>query len=82
MVPHLGHTELIVVVVVTGLKKQTEKRFKVIGQRFIYNMPLIGLELTFAGLHTFRPTVINIFIAKCSTVLEPSATRSTATDSA
>ena len=45
-------------------------------------MPLIALELTFAGLRTFWPLVINIFVANSSTVLEPSTTRSATTDSA
>ena len=45
-------------------------------------MPLIGLELTFAGLHAFRPRVINISVANSSTVLEPTAARSATTDSA
>ena len=42
---------------------------------------VIGLELTFAGLHAFRPHVINMLADKSSTVLEPSTTRSTTTDS-
>ena len=43
---------------------------------------VIGLELTFAGLHTFRPLVVNILAAKSSAVLEPSTARSATTDSA
>ena len=42
----------------------------------------IGLELTFAGLHAFRPPVSNISVADSSAVLEPSAARSATTDSA
>ena len=42
----------------------------------------IGLELTFAGLHAFRPPVINISVADSSAVLEPSAARSATADSA
>ena len=42
----------------------------------------IGLELTFAGLHAFRPPVINISVADSSAVLEPSTARSATTDSA
>ena len=38
-------------------------------------------KLTFACLHAFRPPVINTFV-KSSAVLEPSTTRSAATDSA
>ena len=43
---------------------------------------VIGLELTFAGLHSIGPHVINIFAAKSSAVLEPSTARSATTDSA
>ena len=40
-----------------------------------------SVELTFAGLHAFRPAVTDIFIADPSAVLIPSAARSAATDS-
>ncbi len=43
---------------------------------------VIGLELTFAGIHAFRPPAINISVADSSAVLEPSAARSATTDSA
>ena len=43
---------------------------------------IISLELTFAGLHAVRPSVINILAAKSSAALEPSAARSATTDSA
>jgi len=36
----------------------------------------------FAGLHAFRPPVINISVAESSAVLEPSTPRSATTDSA
>ena len=48
----------------------------------VMQLHLTGLELTFAGLHAFRPPVINIFAAEASTVLEPSTARSTTTASA
>ena len=41
----------------------------------------IDAELTFAGLHAFRPFVINILAAKSSTIIEPSTTRSATTHS-
>ena len=39
-------------------------------------------ELTFAGLHSLKPPVINISVADTSTVLVPSTARSATTDSA
>ena len=41
-----------------------------------------SIELTFAGIHAFCPYVTNVFVAKSSTVFEPSAARSATTDSA
>ena len=46
------------------------------------HLHVIGLELTFAGRHPIGPPVNNIFAAKSSAVLEPSATRGAAADSA
>ena len=45
-------------------------------------MSLIGLELTFTGLHAFGPPMINILVDNSSAVFEPSTARSAATDSA
>ena len=42
----------------------------------------VNIELTFAGLHSLKPPVINAFIAGTSAVLIPSTVRSAATDSA
>ena len=84
MVPHLGHTELILGAVVTAIivceywliKTKTTLHNHV--QACIYiSLPL---ELTFTRLHAFRPPVINIFVAKSSAVLKPSTARSTATE--
>ena len=44
----------------------------------VMQLHLMGLELTFAGLHAFRPLVINTFAS--SAVLEPSTARSATTD--
>ena len=48
----------------------------------VMQLHVIGLELTFARLHAFRPAVIDIFVAISSAVLEPSTARSATTDSA
>ena len=36
----------------------------------------VSLELTFAGRHTLKPLMINIFLACISAVLKPSTARS------
>ena len=41
-----------------------------------------SLELTFAGRHALKPTVVNVFVAGTSAVLKPSAARSAAADPA
>ena len=87
MVPHLGQTDWTVVNVATaGIyihehwpKKQREKGKTLNSQCFCH---AITWELTFAGLHAFRPPVINIAGAKLSAVLEPSTARSATADSA
>ncbi len=43
---------------------------------------VISPELTFAGIHTFKPPVINVFITGTPTVLKPSTTRSATAESA
>ncbi len=43
---------------------------------------IISLELTFAGIHTFEPPVINVAVAGTATVLKPSTSRSATTESA
>ena len=42
----------------------------------------VSLELTFAGLHALRPTVINVSVAGTSAVLVPSTAGSATTGSA
>ena len=88
MVPHLGHTELTVVLVVAGVYMWAGQRQKrdmlqqtllTLGNNYLH---ALSLELTFAGLHSFKPPVINISIASTSTVLKPSTVRSATTDSA
>ena len=41
----------------------------------------VDLGLTFAGLHALDPTVSHVSVTGCPTILIPSATRSTTTDS-
>ena len=48
----------------------------------VMQLHVIGLELTFAGIYTFKPPVINVFAATSSAVLKPSTARSAATDCA
>ena len=40
------------------------------------------IELTFAGRHTLKPLVVNIFVAGTSAVLKPTTARSATTVSA
>ena len=81
MVPHLRHEERLAVVVVAGVYVwalvQVTKR-KVAKQSLHENTVTyhITLELTFAGLHALRPSVINVYAACTSAVLKPSTTRS------
>ena len=42
----------------------------------------VSLELTFAGRHTVKPLVVNIFVEGTSAVLKPSPARSATTVSA
>ena len=88
MVPHLRHSGLMVVILVAvgiyimrALVKET-KRKNAQQLTVVMQSHVIGLELTFAGLHAFRPLVINMSAAKSSAVLEPSTARSATTDSA
>ena len=88
MVPHLGHTEVMVVVVAgDGFYAdigQTQKKKK---NAITFTECRGGLQhckslgLTFAGLHALKPTMIYLFIWSTSTVLVPSTARSAATDS-
>ena len=88
MIPHLGHTELIVVVAAASV-------YVFIGQSVIMKTrkqsPLglredlllgVCLKLTFASLDALKPPVISVSVDGTSTILIPSATRSTAADSA
>ena len=47
-----------------------------------YLQVAVSVELTFAGRHTLKPAVTDIFVVDTPTVLKPSTTRSTTTDSA
>ena len=67
MMPHLGHTGTMAVslaAVVYICEDQSRKINKAfIGCYLIVYLHFIGTELTFAGLHAFRPLVINIIAA-------------------
>ena len=43
---------------------------------------IIGLALTFTGLHALKPPVNNVFVVSTSAVLKPGTARSATTDSA
>ena len=64
-----------------ALVKETKSK-TLSSHRLVMQPHVVTLELTFAGLHAFRPPMTNIFAAKSSAVLEPSTTRSATTDSA
>ena len=88
MVPHVRHTDLMVVVVVAGicvwgvsstliiraLQKPPSSVLKHVSTPF-------NLGLTFAGLHALDPAVVQFIIAGTSTILIPSTARSTTTGS-
>ena len=82
MIPHLGHTELIVVVVAASV-------YVFIGQSVIMKTrkqsPLglredlllgVCLKLTFASLDALKPPVISVSVAHTPTILIPSTARS------
>ena len=58
-------------------RKHTAKRKQSLFDRYTH-----AILLTFAGLHAFRPPVMNVSVASTSAVLVPSTTGSAATDSA
>ena len=83
MVPHLRHTELIIVVITVGVyirhssKIQKQKNAIAVA---VYITDF--LELTFAGLHALGPPVICLSVTSTSTLLKPSTARSATTGSA
>ena len=86
MVPHLGHSELTVVVVVSAsvfmyIGQDTKEKHS---QQSLFSLcgKVVSLQLTLTGRHALEPLVISIFVADTSAVLKPSPTRSTATVSA
>ena len=92
MVPHLGHTELIIIVVVAAAGVYIYMAFvrdnhgKMLKQSLLNlsddYLHVVSSQLTFAGSYTFKPPVINDSVPCTSTVLEPSTSRSATTDSA
>ena len=83
IVPHLEHTEPMLVGVTIGvymwtlLKRNKEKN--AIANRRLYTN---RLELTFAALHALGPSALCVPVASTSTLLKPSTARSATTDSA
>ena len=78
----------MVVVTITGVytralssQRQKEKNAITVtaGRRCIL---YVSIKLTFAGRHSLKPLVINIFVAGTSAVLKPSTARSATTVSA
>ena len=64
-----------------SIRQETNKE-RLSSHCLVMQLHLTGLELTFAGLHAFRPPVNDVFAATSSAVLEPSTARSATTDSA
>ena len=87
MVPHLGHTELMVVVVAAGVYMQVlvkpqrckHENIHCLVCEWIY-LHGVSLGLTFAGRDALKPLVINIIVVGTSAVLKPSTARSATTD--
>ena len=84
--PHLGHSELTVVVVVSAsvfmyIGQDTKEKHS---QQSLFSLcgKVVSLQLTLAGRHALEPLVINIFVADTSAVLKPGTARSAATLSA
>ena len=76
MVPHLKHNKLLVVVVVVVVFVTAGIDMQRFGQRdrteqswLRIQLLALGLELTFAGLHTLRPPVISVSVVDSSAVL-------------
>ena len=92
MVPHLGHTEPIVAVVMTAgvlmrtlVKYNTEKMVEKPLPNLSDNVSLqhaLSLELTFADLDALKPSVTSVSVADTTAFLIPSTARSATTDSA
>ena len=91
MMPHLGHTVLVVVVVAASVyvyvvvdqstKMKTRKQSHCLVCERIY-LAGVSFGLTFAGLDALKPPVISVAVAGTSTILIPSTARSATTDSA
>ena len=92
MMPHLEHMELMLVVtaaevhmwsLVEGTKNTntlSNSLFSVVSM--VMYLHAINIELTFAGLHTLKPRLLNVSVVGSSTLLVPSTARSATTDSA
>ena len=82
MVPHLGHIEPIVAIVVTA-QYNKEKMVEKTPTSLTDNVQRVrSLKLTFAGLDALKPVVTSLSVAGTATILIPSTARSATTDSA
>ena len=90
MIPHLGHTEVTVVVAVVAAGMYSKHKTKNGNMKNInvwsacerISLPDVSLALTFAGLGALEPSVISVSAADASTILIPSTARSATTGSA
>ena len=93
MIPHLGHTELAIVVVAAGVlyvgigQRHKEENAVTVNSHCVacaisLYLHAINLELTVASLDALKPSVTNVPVADTSTILKPSTARSATTESA
>ena len=92
MVPHSGHAELIVAVVVpAGVLMRTLVKYnkEKMAEKPLHNLSdnvslqhALSLELTFADLDALNPSVTSVSVADTAAFLIPSTARSATTGSA
>ena len=90
MIPHLGHTEVTVVVAVVAAGMYSKHKTKNGNMKNInvwsacerIYLPDVSLALTFTGLGALKPSVISVSVTDTSTIFMPSTATSATTDSA
>ena len=65
-----------------SIDQETKRKTLSSRQYLVMQLHVISLELTFAGLHAFKPPVTYVSVAGTPTVLKPSTARSATTVSA
>ena len=88
MVPHVRHTELMVVIVAANVcirgiivsKDRKTLRNPLSTPNSHVSTP-VNPGLTFAGLHALKPAIVKFSVASTSTIIIPGTTRSATTDS-